>query len=54
MKPKGKDSSIEHLFLDLVDEFTHNPNRDYFLQGVTVTEKDINGRKNVVLIDGQQ
>ena len=54
VKPKGKDSSIEHLLLDLVDEFTHNPNRDYFLQGVTVTEKDIDGRKNVVLIDGQQ
>lgn len=54
VKPKGKDSSIEHLLLDLVDEFTHNPNRDYFLQGLTVTEKDIDGRKNVVLIDGQQ
>lgn len=54
VKPKDKDSSLEHLLLDLVEEFVSNPNNDYFLQGVTVTERVINGRKNVVLIDGQQ
>lgn len=54
VKPKDKDSSLEHLLLDLVEEFDRNPNNDYFLQGVTVTERVINGRKNVVLIDGQQ
>lgn len=54
VKPKDKDSSLEHLLLDLVEEFVVNPNNDYFLQGVTVTERVINGRKNVVLIDGQQ
>lgn len=54
VKPKDKDSSLEHLLLDLVEEFVCNPNNDYFLQGVTVTERVINGRKNVVLIDGQQ
>ena len=54
VKPKDKDSSLEHLLLDLVGEFISNPNSDYFLQGVTVTERVINGRKNVVLIDGQQ
>lgn len=54
VKPKDKDSSLEHLLLDLVEEFVSNPNNDYFLQGVTVTERVINGRKNVILIDGQQ
>ena len=54
VKSKGKESSLEHLLLDLVDEFVKNPNSDYFLQGVTVTERFIDGRKNVVLIDGQQ
>lgn len=54
VKPKDKESSLEHLLLDLVEEFTSNPNSDYFLQGVTVTERVINGRKNIVLIDGQQ
>lgn len=54
VKPKDKDSSLEHLLLNLIDEFQVNPNNDYFLQGVTVTEKKVNGRKNVVLIDGQQ
>lgn len=54
VKPKDKDSSLEHLLHNLVDEFRVNPNNDYFLQGVTVTEKMVNGRKNVILIDGQQ
>lgn len=54
VKPKGKDSSLEHLLLDLLDGFVKNPNSDYFLQGVTVTERFTNGRKNVVIIDGQQ
>ena len=54
VKPKDKDSSLEHLLHNLVDEFQVNPNNDYFLQGVTVTEKMVNGRKNVILIDGQQ
>ena len=54
VKPKDKDSSLEHLLLDLVEEFVSNPNNDYFLQGVTVTERVVNGRKNVILIDGQQ
>ncbi|MBR5640316.1 MAG: DUF262 domain-containing protein [Muribaculaceae bacterium] len=58
VKQKDK-SSLEHLLLDLVERFNGyigNPNSDYdyFLQGVTVTERVINGRKNVVLIDGQQ
>ena len=53
-KGEIEDSSLEHLLRNLVDEFRVNSDNDFFLQGVTVTEKMVNGRKNVVLIDGQQ
>lgn len=53
VKSKEK-SSLEHLLWSLVNEFQTNPNNDYFLQGVTVTERADKCRKKVELIDGQQ
>lgn len=48
------ESSVEYLIKSIMDSF--QTNSEIFLQGITVSdsEMDYNGRRNVVVIDGQQ
>ena len=48
------ESSVEYLIRTILDSF--QTNSEIFLQGITVSdsEKDENGKKNIVIIDGQQ
>lgn len=48
------ESSVEYLIRTILDSF--QTNSEIFLQGITVSdsEKDENGKRNIVIIDGQQ